>query len=190
MRQPLSIRLINIAAIAALVVAIAAGWHFGVFAPLMPYRPANSIMVIALPLQRHMGFRRPKDRACSRTFRGRCSRDDRRSGDRNSPCGQGISAYLFRLRIPRLSKEADVAARRFHRELVPIGETADGRLALPGVVQVLSRGAERALREGRSTELTGQHGTAAVPVAAWWAAWIKRYSRMPRKNRWRKWGRS
>jgi len=46
MKPTFSVRRMLLTTIAALAVALAVGWYFGVFAPLMPHMPANSIIVI------------------------------------------------------------------------------------------------------------------------------------------------
>lgn len=47
MKQSMSIRRIAIATIGALAIVLAVFWYYGILAPIMPYRPVNSIMVIA-----------------------------------------------------------------------------------------------------------------------------------------------
>ena len=47
MSRSFSIRRVAVAVLAALAVAAAVAWHYGLFAVLMPRAPGNSIMVIA-----------------------------------------------------------------------------------------------------------------------------------------------
>jgi hypothetical protein len=47
MRRSFRIRRVAVATIGALAVVLAVLWYYGILAPIMPHKPANSIMVIA-----------------------------------------------------------------------------------------------------------------------------------------------
>ena len=56
MKQSFSFRRVVMAVLAALAVAIAVAWHYGVIDAMLPHVPNNSIMVIAPTATRERGY--------------------------------------------------------------------------------------------------------------------------------------